>query len=73
MMNRLLLFLLGIGGTLSADVNPIRNSSFELGRAEFGIRRFVRDNRNCLGNRFSTLRKKSMENRVSGLTIPERT
>lgn len=42
MMNRLLLFLLGIGGTLSADVNPIRNSSFELGRAEFGIRRFVR-------------------------------
>ena len=32
------LLLLGTAGTLLADANPIRNSSFELGRAEFGIR-----------------------------------
>ena len=36
------LLLLGTAGTLLADANPIRNSSFELGRAEFGIRRYVR-------------------------------
>lgn len=44
MKNRLLFLflLLGGGGTLCADANPIRNSSFELGRAEFGIRRYVR-------------------------------
>ena len=38
----LLILLTGTAGLLLADANPIRNSSFELGRAEFGIRRYVR-------------------------------